>query len=366
MEVKVIMKDKLETEKWKGIFGSILKLVFSHYNLKDIEFAQIYKCDVSSTKNWKTARCFPSQDLFEYLEKYILEKSKSCKKDDIYLLNGIESIFAEYGYSSFYIKFKYDISDSTEFVIGILKFCIDVGKGNITMPIKGGNMYPSEGRTHVVVFDFDGTLTKTGKIAKTTWESLWVSLGYDVKECQNLHKRFDRKEITHEEWCSLTEERFKARNLHRDAVKEISKKIQLIKGVRKTFQVLNERDIKIYIVSGSIMLVIQGVLGNLSQYIDGIKANQLMFNNAGYLTQIIGTKYDFEGKADCILQIAEELKISTKDILFIGNSRNDHFAHKSGARTLCINPRLTDMTDTTIWHDCIETCNDLTEILDYI
>ena len=114
------------------------------------------------------------------------------------------------------------------------------------------------------------------------------------------------------------------------------------------------------------MLVIQSVLGRLNQYVDSIKANQLMFNEAGYLTQIIGTGYDFEEKADYILQIANELKISTKDILFIGNSRNDHFAYKSGARTLCINPRLTDMTDTIIWHDCIETCYDLTEILDYI
>lgn len=72
------------------------------------------------------------------------------------------------------------------------------------------------------------------------------------------------------------------------------------------------------------MFVIQAVLGNLNRYVDNIRANQLMFNEAGFLTQIIGTKYDFEGKADYIVQIANELKISTKDILFVGNSRNDH------------------------------------------
>lgn len=360
------MRDKLEVEKWKKIFGSILKLVFSQYNLKDTEFADRYKCDVSSTKNWKTARSFPSKDLFEDLKNYIFEKSRECKKDDVYLLNEIGTIFGEYGYGSSYIQLKYGITDSVEFVVRILQFCLDVGKGNVVMPIKRSNEYPYEGRTRVVVFDFDGTLTQSGKIAKTTWESLWISLGYDIKECQNLHRRFDRKEITHEEWCYLTEKQFKARNLHREVVKEIARKIHLIKGVKKVFQQLNEQDIKIYIVSGSIMLVIQSVLGNLNQYVDSIKANQLMFNEFGYLTQIIGTKYDFEGKADYILQIASELKISTKDILFIGNSRNDHFVYKSGARTLCINPRLTDMTDTMIWHDCIETCNDLTEILDYI
>ena len=360
------MKNKMEIEKWREIFARILKLAFSHYNLKDMEFAQLYKCDVSSTKNWKTARSFPSKDLFEYLKTYIYDKSKSCKNDDIYLLNAIETIFTEYGCSAIYIKLRYDVSDSAEFVIRTLQFCIDAGKRNIIMPIKNNTDFLYEDRTHVVVFDFDGTLTKSGKIAKTTWESLWESLGYDVKECQTLHKRFDRKEITHEEWCDLTEKQFKARNLHREMVLDISKKIHLIKGVRSTFQYLNMRDIKIYIVSGSIMLVIQSVLGTLNQYIDGIKANQLMFNEAGYLTKIIGTKYDFQGKADYILQIANELRIPTKNILFIGNSRNDHFVYKSGARTLCINPRLTDMTNTAIWHEYIETCDDLTEILEHI
>lgn len=360
------MKNKAVAEEWKQIFSEILKLIFSHYNLKDNEFAKIYKCDESSTKNWKTARCFPSRDLFGDLSNYILEKSKSCEQDDKYLLTGIETIFSKHDYASVYMQLKQTNIKNIELVLDSLKLCIDVGKGNIAMPIKIFDSYEPEGQTRVVVFDFDGTLTRTGKIAKTTWEGLWISLGYDVKECQQLHRRFDLKEITHEEWCSLTEEKFKERNLHRDAVKEISKKIQLIKGVKETFQQLNERDIKIYIVSGSIKLVIQSVLGNLNKYIDGINANQFMFDKEGYLTRIIGTKYDFEGKADCISQIADELKISTKDILFIGNSHNDHYAYESGARTLCINPILTDITNTTIWHECIETCNDLTEIFNYI
>lgn len=360
------MKNKPETEKWRQIFASILKLVFSHYNLKDIEFAHMYKCDVSATRNWKNARSFPSKDLFEYLKQYILEKTMSYKADDTYLRDRIEAIFSEYGYGTFYIHLKYDTTNNAEFIIRVLQSCIDAGKGNIIMPIENNDTYISDHRTHAVVFDFDGTLTKSGKIAKTTWENIWVSLGYDVKVCQNLHKRFDRKEITHEEWCKLTEEKFKARNLHRDTLKTIANKIHLIKGVKRTFQQLNEHDIKIYIVSGSIMFVIQAVLGNLNRYVDNIRANQLMFNEAGFLTQIIGTKYDFEGKADYIVQIANELKISTKDILFVGNSRNDHFAYQSGARTLCINPRLTDITDTQVWNECIETCDDLTEILDYI
>lgn len=360
------MKNAAETEKWREIFGSILKLVFSFYNLKDAEFSGRYGCDSSSTRNWKNARSFPSRYLFESLKQYIYQKSEECQKKDVYLLDEIEKIFSESGYSSIYSQMKYSASDNTTFVINILQFCIDAGKGLITVSPFKGSEYPCEGRTRAVVFDFDGTLTKSGKTTQTTWESLWVSLGYDIKECQNLHQRYDRKEITHEEWCMLTEKSFKARNLHRETVNELSKKIHLVKDIKKVFQQLNDRDIKIYIVSGSIMIVIKSVLGSLNQYVDKIKANQFMFNEAGYLTQIIGTKYDFEGKSDYILHIANELRISTKDILFVGNSRNDHFAYRSGARTLCINPRLTDMTNSTIWHEYIETCDSLLEIMKFI
>lgn len=125
------------------------------------------------------------------------------------MFNEIETIFSEYKYGTIYIQLKYGLSDNVEFVVRILQFCLDAGKGNITMPIKRSNEYLYEGRTHVVVFDFDGTLTQLGKIAKTTWESLWVSLGYDIKECQDLHRMFDRKEITHEEWCYLIEKNLK-------------------------------------------------------------------------------------------------------------------------------------------------------------
>lgn len=113
-------------------------------------------------------------------------------------------------------------------------------------------------------------------------------------------------------------------------------------------------------------MVIRSVIGDLYKYVDGIKANQFRFNQGGFLTEIVGTKYDFEGKAAFITEIALELNVSPKDILFIGNSVNDRFAHISGARTLCINPKLTDPTNRTIWNDCIQTCEDLTEIIKYL
>ena len=247
----------------------------------------------------------------------------------------------------------------------MLEVCYDIAKNKRSVIIKEHNYAKPTGKTQVVIFDFDGTLT-SGKTNRTTWEGLWTSLDYDVKMCQDLHMRYDRNEITHAEWCKLTEEKFRERNLHRKTVENLASKIKLMQGTEETFQELQKRDIKIYIVSGSILLVIRSVIGDLYKYVDGIKANQFRFNQGGFLTEIVGTKYDFEGKAAFITEIALELNVSPKDILFIGNSVNDRFAHISGARTLCINPKLTDPTNRTIWNDCIQTCEDLTEIIKYL
>lgn len=219
---------------------------------------------------------FPRGDLFEDLKDYIVTKAEKSGKDDVYLFSEVEAVFNEHGYGRICVELKYDAPNSTEFVLRVLQYCRDVGRGNIVMPVEKNNKYPSVGRTQVVVFDFDGTLTKADQIAKTTWEKLWISLGYNVRECRELHKKFDRKEITHQEWCDLTEKKFKEKNLRIEAIGEISKDIHLIDGVEKVFQQLRKCDIKIYIVSGSIMSVIQNVLGDLSRYVDGIRANQFL------------------------------------------------------------------------------------------
>ena len=220
-------------------------------------------------------------------------------------------------------------------------------------------------KTKAVVFDFDGTLT-TGKPNRTTWENIWVSLGYDVEYCRYYHKEFNEGRIDHVTWCKITEDYFKKRNLHRQNLDAIARRIKLMPGVEDVLKYLYDNDIKVYIVSGSILYIIKKILKQNYIYIDGIKANQFFFNIQGFLEEIVGTRYDFEGKSVFIQNLADDLHISTSEILFIGNSMNDEYAYRSGASTLCINPHFTDSTNRTIWNNCIVSCSNLKEILPFI
>lgn len=356
---------KKYNDVWKQNFATFIKRFFDKYGLDYRDFAKKYHWSESTVRYWFIGRNLPQQSGIFNVKEYLFENIHSNSEQDSQIYDQLEKIFIRQDMADLYYSLRKSYPLMNLFAGEILSVMYDITKNKYPTEIYVANGVPSTGRTQVVVFDFDGTLT-SAKTNRTTWESLWKNLDYDVKECQDLHLRYDRNEITHAEWCKLTEKKFCERNLHKNTVDDIASKIKLIKGVRKTFQELQKRDIKIYIVSGSILTVIRSVLGNLYQYIDGIKANQFRFSQSGFLTEIIGTKYDFEGKAKFITEIAIELNVAPKDILFVGNSINDRFAYISGARTLCINPKLTDIANRVVWNHCLQTCEDLRDILKFI
>jgi len=223
------------------------------------------------------------------------------------------------------------------------------------------NLFPVK----AVVFDFDGTLSfKQGNF--TTWEAVWIALGYDVNECAFYHRQFSEGKISHKEWCDLTLERFRERNLTEDTLLSVAKDIRLIPGTAETISSLRERGIGLYVVSGSIRQIIKHVLGGLYDLFDEVKANDLVFNQKGHLLRIRGTEYDFEGKARFLKELIKANDYSPLEVLFVGNSCNDIWASQSGAVTLCVNPRFTDPNIVEHWSYCIREMRNLREIMDWV
>jgi HAD superfamily phosphoserine phosphatase-like hydrolase len=200
-----------------------------------------------------------------------------------------------------------------------------------------------------IVFDFDGTLTKKFdniSISRNTWEMLWVKLGYKEKDCSDLAQRYFNQEISHYDWCQLTLKKFKEKNLSKAMVISLAKTISLIDGFHDTIEKIFLSHIPMYIVSGSIRDIIIKVLGDDKKYFQDIKANNFRYDENNIIEEIEGTKYDFEGKAKFITEIAEELHIKSSEILFVGNSINDrHVKQLSGAKTLIVNPHLISPTE---------------------
>ena len=340
---------------WKKKFGCLLKETFNVYLIDREEFADEIHSSYPALRQWIAGNNFPSQSVLDSILKVLPVYLQGGRADqvqhmELYITNNIpecDSLVRQYR------------DDVEELVTGSLQLCYSYGK--FGRP-RASTTYESTGETRMVIFDFDGTLTH-GHVDKTTWESIWTMLNYSVEDCRELHTRFNKGEITHEKWCDLTAEKFREAGLSVKTIYEIASDICLINGCAETFKTLKEHNISIYIVSGSIRTIIQEVLDGLAKDVKEIRANDFIFSGNGKFETIIGTPYDFDGKARFVREIAEMSKISENDILFVGNSYNDKYVHMTGAKMLCINPRQTDPKD---WDFCIQECDDLRMILDYV
>lgn len=217
-----------------------------------------------------------------------------------------------------------------------------------------------------VVFDFDGTLTKPGS-TRSTWEAIWERLGYDANECGLLANRFYLKQITHPEWCRITLEKFRARQLSYDVVIGVARGLELIQDFDECMEELQRLGVPPYLVSGSIWDVIAALLGDRTRYFRRIEANAFGYIGPDKrLGTITGTKFDFEGKGDFIREVAKELHVSTSNVLFVGNDINDVHVKEVGARTLLVNPHQTSAADESAWDKCLPRMSSLLEILPFV
>ncbi len=236
---------------WPKKHGELLKLAFDLFSIQDEDVSKKIHITESAIKQWKRGRNFPSKalqtELYSFLENHIKNNITSAIHEEFY--RNIKEIIKETELSI--IEYSDDI---VTYYISLLKVCTLKNK-----KIYYESSIDSIGSIQAVVFDFDGTLTK-GSSGKTTWETIWTELGYDVKICRELHKKFDKNEITHKKWCEITQEYFQKKDLNKSLLLKIANNIKLLKGTKKTFDILTDNNIKIYIVSGSILFIIQSYM----------------------------------------------------------------------------------------------------------
>ena len=222
-------------------------------------------------------------------------------------------------------------------------------------------------KTKAVIFDFDGTLT-IGR-ANNVWKMLYLKLGYGVGDGSSYKSsflKFQSKEVDYAGWVQINKQDFVDAGLNKEIFDDVLKEIKLIQGLEETLKTLSEKGVKLFILSGNIVYAIKRVLGDLAYYFTEISANDVLFNEDDKLEDLVPTKYDFEGKADFIVKVRDNIGAKPNEIVFVGNGSNDVWAYKSGAKTICINPKDADENNNEKWNKVLPVVKNLTEILDYI
>ncbi len=217
-----------------------------------------------------------------------------------------------------------------------------------------------------IVFDFDGTLTKSRK-GSNCWYEVWKYMD-DLDYDNFLYDKYKRKEFDDKKWFELIIERYKQIDVRREYLHEISKSIALLPGTYETLEQLYKFDIKIFILSGGIRQIIEDTLKRekVDKFITSIETYDLIFDENG---KLLGLKrpnlHNPENKNEYIDLIKKEYNLNSDEILFVGNGANDEKVYLSGVNTLCINPDDADIKNTKVWHNGIENCENLTQILKF-
>lgn len=217
-----------------------------------------------------------------------------------------------------------------------------------------------------VVFDFDGTLTKNRK-GSNCWFEIWKYID-DLEYDGVLFNKYKNKEIDSLQWLDLIFKRFKEKGVKREYLQNIAKSIEILPGTHETLKKLYENDVKIFILSGGVRQIIEEILKRekIDGFITAIETYDLFFNENG---ELVGydrpNVHSLESKNEYIEVIKQRYNLSGNEILFVGNGSNDETVYLSGAKTLCINPDDTDMSNRKIWNFGIENCENLMQILEY-
>lgn len=214
-----------------------------------------------------------------------------------------------------------------------------------------------------VIFDFDGTLTKQDS---NIWKQIWNDLGCKTDSNSyyvQLYNKYVNKEITYQQWNDLACEVFIQNNLHVSLLDNLINEINLIDGVKETFEQLTKNNIEIIILSGNIDYIIKNSLKDNCKYVKQIVANNFVFNEKGNVIKVIGNDNDFEGKYNFVKNYIKNNNLNCKDVVFVGNGPNDEFVHLAGCKTICINPNKTNSNDKTKWNVSFVKIDNLTQIL---
>ena len=355
---------------WRKRFGEITYCVLKEFGFNPIEVAEECGMHDSTFRAWKMGRSCPviGSATYTALMEFIRSNIDNDPIKRPVLFDQIRSILSEEAYVFNILKSEFNTT--ADVIVEILHYCIRMSKGQ-SRGVRDASQVGKLGetavlnRTRMVVFDFDGTLTSP-YVKRTIWERLWVEMDYDIKDCHDVYMSFQSGKIDLHQLGVMTQKKFKDHNMMRKDFDAIVEDTELLCGVQETFEKLEEMNIKVFILSDSIRYIIRKVLGGLCQYCDDISANEVLFDAEGMFTQFVHTKYPYKDKSDYITDKAIEYGIAPQDVLFVGNSKCDEHAYKSGARTLCINPKATSYVEKAVWNDCIYECRDLREIFDYV
>lgn len=206
-------------------------------------------------------------------------------------------------------------------------------------------------KVRLVIFDLDGTLTKSPNI----WRHLHTELG-TWEHGKVFAKKYLSGEITYREWAELDCGLWKGTELAK--ILEVTSEIEYNDGAAETVSKLKEAGLGVGIVSAGLSLLADRAGKDLG--VDIVLSNQLI-ESGGVLTGEIDTRVSIDDKAKIIRGIATSLGISMSEVAVVGDNIFD-MPEEAGLK-IAFNPKSKEAQDAA---DFVVKGDNLREVLELV
>jgi HAD superfamily phosphoserine phosphatase-like hydrolase len=204
-----------------------------------------------------------------------------------------------------------------------------------------------------VCFDLDGTLSEAD-----SWLVLTEGLGCCWQEVLDIFQEYQKGKITFSQ-CKerLTTIYQASKKATKSFISQLFNKVELKEKASETISYLKEQGYRIYLVSGAPSIYVGIVAQKLE--VDGFRASSfLIFDpEKETLQEVHWLENQGRVKVEQLQRMSQILKITMKQIAFVGNGRNDIEAFEATGRGIAVRGAVQELNQVA-W----KTIEDLTEI----
>jgi phosphoserine phosphatase len=189
-------------------------------------------------------------------------------------------------------------------------------------------------KNKLICFDVDGTLVEN----KSSWAFLTASLGCPVEKVIEIYEKTENGSMAFEDGVRILEKMyFESGKAFKNNIRDIFDKICLKDDAKETVGYLKQLDYSVYLISGSIDLYLEIIASKIGA--DGFFGHASFdFDNNGALSKINYGREQGPTKARQVNELSDKFEIPKKQIIFVGDSKNDLEAFKVTGRGIAVYP----------------------------
>ena len=212
----------------------------------------------------------------------------------------------------------------------------------------------------LVCFDVDGTLVDN---VVYSWSVFHEAFKTDAKRREKARDDYFSKKITYEEWAKHDILLWKEKNVRRKDMVEAMGNLRLMNGALETLETLKKNGLKLGIISGSINVILETLFPRMNEYFDYVFWNRIVFDDKGFIVDVIPTQFDIDSKGKALKQILEKEGIKAEECVFVGDHFNDVDVMQASGLGIAFDPKDEGLKKIA---DVIITKKDMREILRHI